>query len=287
MSGIGFKLFLGLFLLSLIFCQFGSAYAGEGLTLGVHPFLPATELVNRFTPLAEYLSEKTGLPVTISIARDYEEHIERAGGNELDIAYMGPASYVIMVDEYGKKPLLARLEIGGIPTFKGVLIVAEDSPVSTVADLAGRRFAFGDSNSTMSHLVPRFMMWEAGVGVDELAGYKFLKSHHNVALGVLMGDFDAGAVKEEVFYEYKERGLIELSRTLEISEHVFVASSRLPPEKVRAMREALYGLRDTEEGRAIMSGIKKDMTGMAPASDGDYDNLRTILRTLEKLGVKP
>jgi phosphonate transport system substrate-binding protein len=279
--------FLSLFLIVAVFFSAGDARAGEGLTLGIHPFLPATELMDRFSPLAEYLGRETGLPVTISIARDYGEHIEMIGRDELDIAYMGPASYVKMVERYGSKPLLARLEIKGKPTFHGIVIVNQDSDIRSISDIEGRRFAFGDPDSTMSHLVPRYMLWEAGVDVEDLSGYEFLEGHHNVALGVLISDFDAGAVKEEVFDAYEKRGLSALAVTPEISEHVFVASGKIRPRTAAAIRSALYRLKDSKEGKAVMTRIKKDMTAMVPASDADYDNLRDILNTLERIGVEP
>ena len=244
-------------------------------------------MIRRFTPLASYLSKKIGRPVTVEVSKDYQSHIDLIGKDQVDIAYMGPTPYVKLVDTYGKKQLLAGLEINGEATFQGIIIAARNNPIRTLSELKGKRFAFGDPNSTMSSQVPRYMLWQAGVGVDQLANYTFLSNHHNVALGVLMGDFDAGAVKEEVFYEYKDRGLKMLKKTPLITEHVFVASIKLPPETVKALQEALYSLNNTEDGLAIMVRIKKDMTGMVPTDDRNFDNLRNILGILDKLGVKP
>jgi phosphonate transport system substrate-binding protein len=130
------------------------------------------------------------------------------------------------------------------------------------------------------------MLWKAGVDVRDLADYAFLKNHENVALGVLVGDFDAGAVKEAVFYKYRDRGLKKLSKTPSISEHVFVARKTLSPKIINKLNTALQGLRNTEGGHEIMSSIKPDLSGMAKAKDSDYNNLRTILRQLEKMGVQ-
>ncbi|MEN8264845.1 MAG: phosphate/phosphite/phosphonate ABC transporter substrate-binding protein [Nitrospirota bacterium] len=277
---------LTLIVTCLIFSDYSSLYAEDTLTLQIHPYLPSTELTRRFTPLANYLGQKIEQPVTIRIAKNYQEHIDQVGRDKVDIAYMGPASFVKLIDTYGKKPILARLEINGKPTFRGAIITAKNSSLQTLSDLKEYRFAFGDPNSTMSHLVPRFMLKKAGVDINKLAGYKFLYSHHNVALGVLIGDFDAGAVKEEIFYKYKDRGLKVLAWTPAVSEHVFIASNSLPEKTVRALRNALYNLKDDEKSAAIMSAIKNNMTAMISASDKDYDNLRIILQTLEK-GVNP
>jgi len=260
--------------------------AQEHLVLGIHPYLPATELIDRFTPLTEYLSKKMGEPVILEIAKDYQIHIDKTGKDELDIAFIGPAPYVKMVELYGKKPLLARLEINGKPTFQGIIIIKKESSLRNLTDLKGKRFVFGDPESTMGHLVPRFVLLNAGVRVEDLASHMFLSNHNDIALGVLMGDYDAGAVKEDVFFKFEKRGLKELARTPEISEHVFVTRSTLQPQKVRALQEALYHLKDNEEGRKVLSTVRDHLTGMVPAADSDYDNLRIILQRLKKEGIR-
>lgn len=265
----------------------GSITAQEPLVLAVHPYLSATELHSRFAPLARYLGDKIGQPVIVEISKNYQSHIDRIGGNQVDIAFVGPATYVKLVDRYAAKPLLARLEIDGKPTFQGMIIVAKNSSIRTLSDLAGKSFAFGDPDSTMSHLVPRYMLWQAGVEIDKLATHAFLSNHDNVALGVLMGDFDAGAVKEEVFYHYQNRGLKMLEATPPISEHLFVAKDTLSPDMTEKLRNALYGLNNDPEGRSAMRAIKGNITGMVAADDSHYDSLRKILHALEKQGISP
>ena len=70
-----------------------------------------------------------------------------------------------------------------------------------------------------------------------------------------------------------------------LSEHLIVARGDLGPALIKALRDALYSLRDSARGLEIMGGIKKTMTGMVPARDADYDNLRVILRNLEEQPV--
>jgi len=38
----------------------------ETLTLGIHPYLPPTEILDKFTPLADYLSRKLGVTVRLA-----------------------------------------------------------------------------------------------------------------------------------------------------------------------------------------------------------------------------
>jgi len=261
----------------------GNAQAKEPLTLAVHPYLPVKEIITHFTPLADYLGKEIGRPVSVRVGRDYDEHIVHVGKDRADIAFMGPSSYLMVVAKYGKKPLLARLETDGNPLFRGYFIVRQDSPLKSLADLKGKRMAFGDRDSTMSHLVPQYMLEKAGVPLDKLAEYKFLGSHNNVVLAVLSGDFDAGAVKDEVFDKYAKQGLRALVDTPYYSDHVFVTRSTLAPGMIQALRSAMLRLKDTPGGREILEAIKPHTTALVPAADTDYDNLRQVLKALGQL----
>ncbi len=270
--------------LTLVFSP--SLKSEQALRLGVHPYLPATELLQRFTPMADFLAQQIGRKIVIRIARDYQEHIDQVGQDALDVAYLGPAPYVMVVDKYGVKPLLGRLEVNGKPFFRGAIVIRHDSPLNRLEDLKGQRFAFGDRYSTMSHLVPRHVMWKAAVSVENLASFEYLNSHHNVALGVLMGDFDAGAVKEEVLEHYQAKGLRSLAMTPPISEHLFVGATSLPDSTLNHLRHSLYALAEHNAGLEIIKAIKSSATAIVPVSDADYDNLREILKTKRQMGVR-
>lgn len=262
----------------------GPAWAAEQapppLVLAVHPYLPSTEAQRRFTPLAAYITNLLGRPVVIRVGRDYDEHVAAIGTDGVDIAFMGPASYVLMVARYGRKPLLARIEVDGKPELSGVIVARTGDSLRSLADLRGRRFAFGDRESTMSSLVPQYMLQEAGVPLSALAAYEYLGSHKNVALGVLSGDYDAGAVKREVFDELAPRGLRLLATMPTVSEHLFVARSDLPQQQVEKLRAGLLSLKKQPEGATIMQAIHKGMTNMVPVSDTDYQSLSAMMRAL-------
>ena len=259
--------------------------ATRPLVLAVHPYLPYDEIHMRYRPLADYLQAQLDTPVVVRVGRNYDEHIKFIGKNEVDIAYMGPAAYLEVVRIYGEKPGLARLEINGRPHFHGYLVTAKDSGINEISALRDKRFAFGDPKSTMSHLVPRHMLLNEGVQVRDLADYSYLGSHKNVALGVLTGDFDAGAVKEEVMDAYRSKGLRAFAKSPAYSEHLFVARSDLDVDLVGKIRNAMYELSNTPEGRELLKGIKSGVTALVPVQDSDYDNLRQVLDALAAQGV--
>jgi phosphonate transport system substrate-binding protein len=253
------------------------AHAEDELVLAVHPYLPHEELIKNFTPIANYLGAQIGKTIKVRIGSNYDEHIQYIGQNRVDIAYMGPASYVNMVKEFGNKPILARLEIKGRPWFQGNIITRKDSGITTLDELKGKRIAFGDPNSTMSYIVPHHMLHKAGVFTGSPSTHQFLHSHHNVALGVLSGDFDAGAIKPAVFKKFEAKGLRTIVKTPIISEHLFVTRDNCPTELNDKLRFAMLNISDSEEGMTALRAIKGSITGLVRADDSDYENLRKII----------
>jgi phosphonate transport system substrate-binding protein len=256
------------------------------LRIGIHPYLPELYVKQRFMPLVEYLSRLLERPVVLSVSPDYHSHIQRIASGELDIAYMGPASYIKLVDRFGPFPLIARQLVLGEPLFNGVLITREDANIGSVEELRGRTFAFGDPSSTMSHLLPRYVLLQAGIGLDDLGRHAFVGNHQAVALAVLRGDYDAGAVKQEVFASYRRRGLQLLALTPSVSEHLFVASKAMSAAELDELRQLFFGLDDSAPGRKVLRSIKRTLTGMGPVSDADYDNLRAIINSLRESGAQ-
>jgi len=255
--------------------------ANADLLLGVHPYLDAETLIKRFQPLTNYLSLKLDTNIKVRVGKDYKSHIQAIGRNTLDIAYLGPSPYVKLVHQYGRKPLLVRLEASGKPTFAGHIIVRSDNKISSLEEMENKFFAFGDKNSTMSSLVPKAMLQQKGITLDKLSGYHFYKGHKNVAIAVLAGDVDAGAVKEEVYYQFKNKGIRSLAKLPDISEHVFVTRSDMDPELQQKIRDLLLAINSPPEVDKLLKPIKKKLTGLVAVKDDDYNSLRELMELLE------
>ncbi len=265
-----------LFFTVSLFCN--QIYAHDQLTLLIHPYLSASKLLVKYAPFAAYLSKQSGCYIKVKISKSYESHLKTVGEGKTDLAYLGSLPYVEVSQMYGPQIVLAGLEVNGKSFFNGMIIIRKDSTIKTIKDLQGKSFAFGDPHSTMSYLVPRYMLYKAGVNLDNLKKFKFLGSHNSVVLAVLGGYYDAGGVKEEVFHEYKDRGLNMLALSVPVAEHLVVANKNLPEALVNILRQAMINLKD----KKILSSIKKGATGMGLVNDKDYDPLRIILKQFDK-----
>ncbi|WP_353571837.1 phosphate/phosphite/phosphonate ABC transporter substrate-binding protein [Candidatus Albibeggiatoa sp. nov. BB20] len=255
--------------------------AAEELKFGILPYITATELIKKYTPLVDYLSQILAIPVKLSATKDYKQHVDLAGINKLDIAFVGGLPYLKMVKQYGKKRLFACYEMQNKPYFRSIIFVSAQSSIQSLYELADKSFAFGNKNSTLSTLVPRYMLQQMGVGLADLFNYDNLATHEDVVLSVLLGSCDVGAMAQEVFNEYKEQyQLRELTASPAISTHILLASDNLSDALFNKIQMALLNLDKHADAAKVLTAINKDMTGFVPVQDSDYDTLRNIIETV-------
>lgn len=275
-SSVGYKLLLLLLLLPI-----QRSMAADPFLFGVHPFASAEILKQSFSPIINYLERELDHPVELRIATDYSQHIENVGKNRVDFAYVGPVPYLKVVERYGEKPILAQVLKNGKPTFQGAIVISDRSLIRELGDLRSKRFLFGDPQSTMSYWVPRVMLEKNGVSLRQLHQFSHTNNHDNVALNVLSGYFDAGAVKLSIAEKYAPRGLKILAHTPPIPNHLIVASSVLSEPTRKEVSRHLMQLNKSDEGLNILKKMNSAVTGLREANDADFDQLRETLHSLD------
>lgn len=255
--------------------------AETSLVLAVLPYLPAAEIERRFQPLAARLGQALGRPVVVRVGQSYQQHIAAIGRDQVDLAFIGPASYVRLVAQYGRKPLLARLEVADGDGLRGVIAVRHDSPITRLDRLKGRSMAFGALDSTTGHWLPHYQLLQAGVSLHDLNRYRHLGNHRDVALAVLAGDYDAGGLKYEIYQEYATRGLRALAVSAPVPDYLFIARSTLPPADIERARRCLLDLHRDAAGRDLLKRLQPGLKALVAADDADYDGMRRIMHAVE------
>ncbi|NOR44570.1 MAG: phosphate/phosphite/phosphonate ABC transporter substrate-binding protein [Candidatus Delongbacteria bacterium] len=260
-------------------------YPQEKLIFGVHPCFKAGEMKTRFSPLVEYLSKSIGIPIEFVVSQNYEGHIKVVGEDIIDIAYMGPYSYVNMVDDYGKKNIITMFETGGTAYLKGNIITGLNSNIKTLEDIKDHRTAFVSEKSTMGFIVPMYYLYKSIHEKQLFHNYKFLNNHLDVCTGVLIGDFDVGAVRHESFLKNRSKGLRSIAEFDSIPEHIIIGRKGLDKNIVKAIREALINIKSDKNSEKILKSLNPLLTGFVPAKDSDFNKLRKIEKYLKEKGI--
>jgi len=265
----------------LLACVLAPALAAGGpdaLTLGtVAMDIPAV-MHQRLKPLSQYLSDALGRTVLIKPAPDLSKAVDEIASGDVDIAYLTPLAYV-KAQRAGNVRVVAKTVTKGRDTFKLMIVVRADSPIRSVRELAGKRFALGDPAA----LLQRAVVVNAGIRLEQLGSYRFLGHYDNIARGILNGDFDAGILKDTTAYQWQQKGLRILHASPDLPPYNIAVSRKLDPATVAAIQSALLRLDAKKpEHAAVIKALDPGYDGFAPASDADYDVVRQLVAPFEK-----
>jgi len=200
----------------------------------------------RLTPLTKYLSEKLGQPVSLKLAKDMPEAIGDLSTGSVDLAYLTPVAYI------------RSNEVG-----------------NTHLDIAGRSFAFGDKAA----LLQRAVVAGAGMPLEKLGSYEFLKHYDNIVRAVLLGEFDAGILKDTKAYKWQDKGIRIIYSSPDLPPYNIAASANTSPEMRAVLKKAFLDLDiSNPEHQSIIRALDKKYDGFAKAEDADYDIVRKLVK---------
>jgi len=260
------------------------AIAATPLRVGMIPDAGATQVsIDEKTPLRDYLSSKVGRTVELVIPTNYNATVEALGNGSLDFAYLGGLTYLKAREAYGVIPLVQRTSD---KQFHSLFITQTASPINKLADLKGKRFAFGDVSSTSGHLMPDYALRNAGIDPDNDLSARFTGNHPATAKAVESGTADAGALDESVYKALSDGGQIDKTKvrvfftTPPFVDYVWVARKDVPASDREALAGAFLALRQPADDKvlAILRG-----TSFVRADDAEYATLRGVAKKLKLL----
>ncbi|HQT93890.1 MAG TPA: phosphate/phosphite/phosphonate ABC transporter substrate-binding protein [Thermoanaerobaculaceae bacterium] len=251
--------------------------ARPALRFGVVSFYNPRLMYIKYQPLVDYLSSATGQAWELVIGASYERTVEDLCAGRLAVAYLGPYSYARANAACGALPVV-KLNTDGKSTYRSVIMVRKDSTISSLKELAGKRFGFGSPMSTSSHVMPRAMLEDAGLhpGADFTCRYYF--HHERAARAVLLGEVDACGIRDIVGEKFTHRELRVLATSDGIPNFPFVVGPKSPPELREELLRALVTRPavDPAVAATIRSWDEELAGGFVPATDADYAPVRLL-----------
>ncbi len=244
----------------------------------------------RFEPLVRYLQAESGIPIEAVYLNTYDVP-EAFENGELDIVHSNSLLYVIMHED-GLEPLAGEKRGSLGYQSAGGIVVKADSPIKTMADLAGKRMVFGPQLAPTGFLTQYELLLDAGVDPELDLEYYAIPwgayKHEKVVYAVWLGAYDAAAIPLldlELMMEDQRIGPEDLRIIAQgdsIPYCVFGVGPDVAPETARKIRSLLLNLlpEDTAEvdGEVLSVLRRAKVDGFVPITDSDFDRVREMAR---------
>lgn len=280
-------LFHSLLLMALLLAG-GRLLAAEALpqklVIGLLPGESAPTVMRLNEPLRAYLQKSLNMPVELMVGANYAATGEALRFGRIDIAYLGPVTYVLRSRASPLEPFArpSHEQVG--PTFKAVIIVPADSKAVTLADLKGQEVAFGDPASTSGTWVPQYEFLSQGMVVNKDYQARVLGAHDAVAMAVANHKVAAGGLSQPVFNRLVKEGKIDGSKvrvllaSRDIPEYMWTFRAGLDAGLKQRIAQAFLQMKDPAALKVFRA------TAFIPAADKDVEPVRQWVLALEKAG---
>jgi phosphonate transport system substrate-binding protein len=206
------------------------------VVIGLIPEQNLFRQMARYEPLADYLSEKTGTQVKLTILTRYGNIIDNFVSAGLDGAFFGSFTYALAHAKLGLQVLARPESLDGVSTYHGLIFVRKNSGIKSYREMRGKRFAFVDKATTAGYLFPLSYFKKRDVDYRSYLkeGY-FTGTHEDAIYDVLNKKADIGAAKNTVFNR------LAASDARIKNELIVLDSSFEVPENALALRQDLDG----------------------------------------------
>jgi len=266
---------------------------GNPLKMAFVPSADSQKVLANGQPLADLLTQQTGLSFAVSVPTSYAAVVEAMGAENVDIGWLAPFAYILAHDKFNSQVILASVR-GGSKTYTGQVITHVDSGINYLSDLPGKKFGFVDPSSASGFLYPSALL--KANGIDPKTAFSdsvFAGGHDKVVIAVYNRQVDAGATfGDSVPGQTTDARTLVQSTIPDVMDKVKVIAvtdpipndtvsvrSGLPAEVVTQIQNGLLAVSQTDQGKQYLKDLY-NINGLATAEDAEYNTVRTAAKAL-------
>ncbi|MCP4351575.1 MAG: PhnD/SsuA/transferrin family substrate-binding protein [Desulfobacterales bacterium] len=264
------------------FSGIGQIWAADKQTFlfGFGHRLKAAEEAKIYTPFLQYLFEKTGHRFAPRFVQKSESMSDLIGKGHVQFIAFGSVEYVHTNEKYGATPLVRGLNSQNKAAYQAAIITQPGSNIKTIKDIRGRTFAFGSSESTQGHLIPRIMLLKFGITLKDLKDHTYTGSHSKAGQAVFSRRYDAGGLQDTLAKNLEKKGLVRIVAMSDFYPSSGVAANKnVKPEIAEAVKSALLEFEPMgRDKKRLYHWERTEMpNGFVKASESDYNAIRDAM----------
>jgi phosphonate transport system substrate-binding protein len=277
---------------SLLFAGAAAAQSCEDPKVLRFSIIPTQESVRELTlykPVLDLLSKNTGKKIEFYMPTSYSSVVEALLGKWVDVAVLGPESYLIAKTQGAQIDVFATYFKKGEgvqepgPGFKSILITKKGSKFTTVESTKGSVMLLVDPASTSGSLIPE-SIFGGQVVKTPLKNYfskvAFSGGHDLSTNAVFEGKADAAFVATHRYMnaltaskgKMKVEDFNILWTSPLIPQDPFVYRSTLCPDLKKKIQDTFTTLDQNDVGKAYLQNVGSEK--FVVMKDSDYDVIR-------------
>jgi phosphonate transport system substrate-binding protein len=242
----------------------------------------------RYTPLFDYLEKRLNSKLQYTIGADYAAIIIAMATKRLEVAWLGPESYIQATKQAKVYPLvMPDNKTTGLGYYSS-LFVRNDSSYRSIQDLKGKTLAFVDPNSTSGYLFPMVhFLKDLKINPTDYFGQVIFAGNHNASMLSLVNSkvdvaaIASGTVNNAIIAKTIKEGELRAVWQSKLIPNSPITASEIVPASCRALiQKAFLDLRDTKVLDQLSA--KRFVT----VNDGTYNVVREADRVKEELRKK-
>lgn len=255
------------------------------IRIGLVPEEDIHKMAQRYQPLVEYLSKKINQKVILIFLDNYGEVCDKFIYKQLDAAFFGSFNYALTHVKAEVEPI-ARPDYYGTSTYRGLIIVREDSSIKNVSDMKDKRLALVHRATYAGYLYPLYYFKKHGI--ENLQNYfskvTYAGSHDKTIYSLLRDEVDIAAPKDLVYQRIikenpdLEKHLTILSASGLVPSNTFCVSKYLEPDLKNKLKDALLNLNNDPEAKIALEAL--GAARFIETKDTDYQNLYDTIKAL-------
>ena len=262
--------------------------ARPSLTIGLIPERNIFTQLDRYEPLADYLSKRIGADIQLRVLTRYGNIIDNFVSAGLDGAFFGSFTYALAHVKLGVEPIARPETADGTSTYYGMIMVRKDEGIKSAQDMKGKVFAFVDRATTAGYLLPLAYFKENGIDdYRKFLGETYFAGTHEAAIYDLLDKrADICAAKNTVFTRLAARDkrltqeLVVLARSPDVPENGLAIRNDFDGDIRNELKKALLTMDKDPVGVNVLRqfGAKR----FIETTDGDY---ASVYKYVKQIGL--
>jgi phosphonate transport system substrate-binding protein len=246
-----------------------------------------------------YVQDLLGVETKLFTPADYDGVIQGLLGGSLDMAWLGASAYAkaYLTDPEALDVVLVKTNLDGSVGYYSIGFARKDSGITSLADMKGKRFGFGDPNSTSGYLIPSIEIPQATGASMESGDYfgevVFTGGHEQTIVAVNNGEVDAGVTWADGQGNWEDgynsgalrkavdaglvdmNDLVEIWKSKEIPEGPIVLRRALPAETKEKIVTFLSELH-AKDPQCAYNMAAGETSGFTPITHDAYETIIAV-----------